>query len=105
MEAMKRALERNILTWAYVRSILKAWEKKGIRTVAGAEAELVGFQRERGRKYGGGGGYFVGEDIVPDWYDEEKERQRLREAIREEEKRGTREEVEERMRELGIGAE
>ncbi|MCF3942604.1 DnaD domain-containing protein [Oceanobacillus alkalisoli] len=104
MEAMKRALERNVLSWAYVRSILKAWEGKGIRTVAGAKAELVGFQRERGRKYGGGGGYFGGEDIVPDWYDEEKERQRLREAIREGEKRGTREEVEERMRELGIGA-
>lgn len=96
MEAMKRALERNVLSWAYVRSILKAWEGKGIRTVAGAEAELVGFQRERGRKYGGGGGYFVGEDIVPDWLEGEMRKRREREAECEEEQ-GTREALEKAM--------
>jgi DnaD/phage-associated family protein len=81
IEAMKRALERGKTSWGYVKSILNAWGKKGIRTVAQAEAEQVAFENERrqrsGQQRGRAGAFFaVKEDIVPDWYEVEKERQR-----------------------------
>ena len=101
IEAMKRALERNVLSWAYVKSILKAWDRKGIRTVAQAEAEYVAFETERRRKNRRIGGSFAErEDIVPDWFSEYvAERQRVQGQRVEEQ--GTREEVEEKMQRIG----
>ncbi|MCG5102580.1 DnaD domain protein [Oceanobacillus alkalisoli] len=87
MEAMKRALERNVLSWAYVRSILKAWEGKGIRTVAGAEAEYVAFQNKHKLEYRGNRGTGApvsgSADIVPDWFGEHVEESKRRREERE----------------------
>lgn len=86
--AMKRALERNKTSWAYVKSILNAWHKKGIRTLDQAKAEHAAFEKERGRKGRGNGGFFTAkEDIVPDWYHEEKQKMWKREQEREEKAR------------------
>ncbi|RDY69100.1 DnaD domain protein [Halobacillus trueperi] len=41
IEAMKRSLERNKISWGYVKSILQSWLNKGIRTIEQAEAEEV----------------------------------------------------------------
>lgn len=69
-----RALERNVLSWAYVRSILKVWEKKGIRTVYQAKAEYVAFQNKHKLDYRRNRRTGVpvsgSADIVPDWFDE-----------------------------------
>lgn len=69
--AMKRALERNKTSWSYVKSILKAWYKKGIRTVDDARARQVASENERRQRYGGSGGFSGGNrDIIPDSYKE-----------------------------------
>ena len=88
IEAMKRALEQNKTSWAYVKSILNAWHKKGIRTLDQAQAEHAAFEKERGRKGRGNGGFFtVKEDIVPDWYHEERQKLWKREQEREDKAR------------------
>lgn len=98
IEAMKRALERNILSWAYVKSILKAWDRKGIRTLGQVEAERVAFENGRRQKRVGS------EDIVPEWLEGEmmKRRERERESDKRDEE-AMPERVEEVMRRLGIG--
>lgn len=45
-EAMKEAINNNVLTWKYVNSILKAWHEEGIRTVLDIEARKI----NRGQK-------------------------------------------------------
>lgn len=98
IEAMKRALEQNKTSWAYVKSILNAWHKKGIRTLGQAEAEYAAFENERKRKGGGNGGFPAGKkDIVPDWYYEEKRKQEEREKERKQRARTNGEEEELRL--------
>ncbi len=96
IEAMKRALERNILSWAYVKSILKAWDKKGIRTLGQVEAERVAFENGRRQKRVGS------RDIVPEWLEGEMRKRKERESEKRDEE-ATPERVEEVMRRLGIG--
>ncbi|SHG03933.1 DnaD domain-containing protein [Ornithinibacillus halophilus] len=78
LEAMKRALERNKATWGYVKGILNAWAKKGIRTVEQVEAEERKFLRER--KGGDGYGQWKkarqSDEIVPEWFLERKRKEK-----------------------------
>ncbi|MED4473962.1 MULTISPECIES: DnaD domain-containing protein [Bacillaceae] len=74
MEAMKRALEQNRTSWGYVKSILQAWKKKGIRSVDAVQAEDVEFRnRKQRRRYH----YFTSgnrEEVIPDWFKEQREK-------------------------------
>lgn len=74
MEAMKRALEQNRASWGYVKSILQAWKKKGIRSVDAVRAEDVEFRkRKQRRRYH----YFTSgnrEEVIPDWFKEQREK-------------------------------
>lgn len=73
VHAMKKALEKNKITWRYVRGILKAWEKRGIRTVEQARNEEMQFSRQRTRYTGN-----VQTEIVPEWfYEQKKKRKRV----------------------------
>lgn len=76
VEAMKRALERNKSTWAYVKSILNSWHKKGIQTVEQARAELVG---DCSRGDSPQGKSLQKQEVIPDWFYEQKEERRKRE--------------------------
>ena len=46
IEAMKRSLERNKISWGYVKSILQSWMNKGIKTIEQAEAEEVEYKEQ-----------------------------------------------------------
>jgi len=73
MEALKRALEQNKTSWGYVKSILQAWEKKGIRSVNAVEAEEEEFRNRKQRRHH----YFTSgkrEEVIPDWFKEQKEK-------------------------------
>ncbi|MFC4025155.1 DnaD domain-containing protein [Oceanobacillus longus] len=78
--AMKRALERGRANWGYVKAILDAWVKKGIRNVEDARAEEAEYRRRREFKQGrnASGGYGAGAsgvaDVVPDWFREQKQK-------------------------------
>lgn len=61
IEAMKRALERNKTNWGYVKGILNAWFKKGIRTVEQAKAEQLGVTSQLAKK-----------EVIPDWFYKQK---------------------------------
>ncbi|PAV28413.1 hypothetical protein CIL05_17420 [Virgibacillus profundi] len=97
MNAMKRALERGKANWGYVKAILQAWAKKGITSVEQARAEEVEFRREKKASHG-----FVGragaEEIVPDWFWEQKQREELK---REEQAFVVRRDVDEETAEIG----
>ncbi|WP_158701641.1 DnaD domain-containing protein [Lentibacillus sp. Marseille-P4043] len=67
MEAMKRAVERNKLSWRYVKSILQAWDRKGISSVEDAKAEEVAFQNER-KQQSRRNGLQQNVEVVPDWF-------------------------------------
>lgn len=71
VHAMKKALEKNKITWRYVRGILKAWEKKGIRTVEQARNEEMQFSRQHTRYTGN-----VQTEIVPEWFYEQKKKRK-----------------------------
>lgn len=78
--AMKRALDRGSSNWGYVKAILAAWVKKGIRSVEDAKAEEVTYRRRREKKVGRGpSGYRAGgqsaAEIVPDWFREGKHKE------------------------------
>jgi len=83
IEAMKRALERGKTSWSYVKSILNSWYEKGIRTVEQAQAEQVAFENGRRQKQmerGGFSGGFGGkEEVIPDWFYEQKREREERE--------------------------
>ncbi|WP_068675235.1 DnaD domain-containing protein [Oceanobacillus sp. Castelsardo] len=81
IEAMKRTLEQGITRWSYVLGVLHIWEKKGIRSVDAARAADVEFRNGRQRQYH----YFPRgkREIIPDWFEEQKEtRKRLEEPNR-----------------------
>lgn len=46
VEAMKEAINNNVLNWKYVNSILKAWHEEGIKTVSDVKARKL----SRGQK-------------------------------------------------------
>ncbi|MGY0691357.1 DnaD domain-containing protein [Virgibacillus sp. FSP13] len=82
MEAMKRAVERNKLSWRYVKSILQAWDRKGISSVEDAKAEEVAFQNER-KQQGRGNGGQQNVEVVPDWFWERQRKEKLKAEKRE----------------------
>jgi DnaD/phage-associated family protein len=73
MEAMKRAMERNKASWGYVKTILKTWEKKGIRSLDAVRADDVEFRKRKQRQ----NHYFTNGkrgEVIPDWFKEQKEK-------------------------------
>lgn len=99
IEAMKRALERDKKSWGYVKSILTAWDKKGIRTLSKVRAEQVAFENERRQKSASRGGFNGGKrEIVPEWFEEEKQKQKERREQKEREEQATPEQLEAVMR-------
>ncbi|MFG6116927.1 DnaD domain-containing protein [Halobacillus sp. MO56] len=72
MEAMKRALYRNKASWGYVKSILRSWLKKGIRTIEQAEAEEIAHKNKtRYREQSSKGS--TKQEVLPDWFKERDE--------------------------------
>ncbi|WP_174614719.1 DnaD domain-containing protein [Virgibacillus ihumii] len=69
LHAMKRALEQNKANFGYVKGILKAWVKKGIRTVEQAEADEMAFRKQRAYRGDSAGG-----EVIPDWFREREEK-------------------------------
>lgn len=74
MEAMKRALERNKTSWGNVKSILLAWEKKGIRNMNAVRADDMEFRNRKKRHY-----HYIPNgrrEVIPDWFIEQKEQKK-----------------------------
>ncbi|WP_449355165.1 DnaD domain-containing protein [Virgibacillus natechei] len=71
LHAMKLALTQGKTTWRYVKGILKAWRQKGITTVKEAENEEMEF-RKRMPKKSGISYREQHNEIVPDWFIEQK---------------------------------
>lgn len=79
LHAMKRALEQGKGNWGYVKGILQAWAKKGINGVEAAQAEEVEFRVSREKKVRSyGGGSAVTGEVVPDWFTEQKRKEKLK---------------------------
>ncbi|MFC7061663.1 DnaD domain-containing protein [Halobacillus seohaensis] len=75
MEAMKRSLDRNKPTWGYVKSILKSWINKGIRTIEQAEAEKVEYENKNHNN----GTFSKGpskQEVVPEWFKNREEQEK-----------------------------
>ncbi|WP_407272044.1 DnaD domain-containing protein [Radiobacillus sp. PE A8.2] len=69
VEAIKRAVSRNILSWSYVEKILLSWKDKGIRSVEAARAEGIAFITQRKKKLprSSRGGR---REVVPEWFED-----------------------------------
>ncbi len=75
METMKRALERNKASLGTVKSILLAWEKKGIRSMNAVREDDIEFRNKKQRR---NYHYFTRGrcEVVPDWFKEQKGKNR-----------------------------
>ncbi|WP_269410329.1 DnaD domain-containing protein [Lentibacillus daqui] len=81
LEAMKRAVEHDRITWAYVKGILLDWRKKGISSLEDAQAEEVAFRKQRlGQVHGATAARAGGQrtEVVPEWFDDYKRKQEIR---------------------------
>ncbi|GAA0442023.1 hypothetical protein GCM10008983_18890 [Lentibacillus halophilus] len=78
MDAMQRAVERGKSNWSYVKAILQAWAKKGITTVEDAKAEEAAFRRSRQQGRGGPSYAARTEEVIPDWFREQKRQEKLK---------------------------
>ncbi|MBM7554832.1 DnaD domain-containing protein [Thalassobacillus pellis] len=67
IEAMKRSLERNKISWGYVNSILQSWLNKGIKTIEQAEEEEVEHRDKihRKRQFSKGPS---SQEVLPEWF-------------------------------------
>ena len=71
IEAMTRSLERNKTNWGYVKSILRSWHNKGIKTIEQARAEQVEFENQRQQRYQSNNKR--SHEVVPDWFNDRKQ--------------------------------
>ncbi|WP_343750524.1 DnaD domain protein [Lentibacillus halophilus] len=76
VDAMKRAVERGKSNWSYVKAILQAWAKNGITTVEDAKAEEAAFHRRRQQGRGGPSYAARTEEVIPDWFREQKRQEK-----------------------------
>ncbi|MYL56611.1 DnaD domain protein [Virgibacillus halodenitrificans] len=67
IEAMKRSLERNKISWGYVKSILQSWLNKGIKTIEQAEAEEVE-HRDRIHHKRQFSKIPSSQEVIPEWF-------------------------------------
>lgn len=74
LEAMKRAVERNILSWDYVKGILLDWQTKGIHSVEQAKEEQLTYQKGKQRHYSSRKGKGANE-VIPNWFEERENKQ------------------------------
>lgn len=71
IEAMTRSLERNKTNWGYVKSILRSWHNKGIKTIEQARAEQVEFENQRQQRYQSNNKR--SHEVIPDWFNDRKQ--------------------------------
>lgn len=109
-EAVRRARERNKMSWRYVKRILQIWEEKGIRSLDAVRADDVEFRKRKQQQYH----YFMNGkrgEVIPDWFKEQKEKrekEQLEDQNKEmvvdpEEAEATRLEINRLKKELGYG--
>ncbi len=74
IEAMRRSLDRNKLSWGYVKSILHSWVNKGVKTLSQAQEEEVEFKNQQGnnrevskRSYS--------QEVLPEWFKTREQQQ------------------------------
>ncbi|CDQ20327.1 DnaD domain-containing protein [Halobacillus karajensis] len=72
IEAMKRSLERNKISWGYVKSILQSWLNKGIKTIEQAEAEEVE-HRDRIHHKRQFSKVPSSQEVIPEWFKKRNE--------------------------------
>ncbi len=75
VEAMKRSLDRNKPTWGYVKSILKAWINKGIRTIEQAEAEEIEYKNKKSNN-GTFSNRMSNQEVIPEWFKSRKDQEK-----------------------------
>jgi DnaD/phage-associated family protein len=82
LEAMKIAVERGAPKFSYVESILKDWAANNIKTVEQAKASLLAFkQRQSQQKNTSRRGYAPKRtEILPDWFDEDQQKQQVQQS-------------------------
>ncbi|MEN1969851.1 DnaD domain protein [Lentibacillus sp. N15] len=98
LEAMKRAVKSDRIMWSYVKGILLNWQQKGIASLDDAQAEEVAFQnqrREQMHRVAGAQSGVRRTEVVPEWFDDHKRRQKIEKAKKEKvlEKVETKEEI------------
>ncbi|GAB3042158.1 DnaD domain-containing protein [Virgibacillus ainsalahensis] len=81
MEAMKRAVERNKLSWGYVNAICKAWKKKGITTLEQVHADEEAFQKHHAYQRASLGQ----KEVVPDWFKDRHKEAKPKKQVEEDE--------------------
>ncbi|GAB4074306.1 hypothetical protein GCM10028778_18090 [Barrientosiimonas marina] len=75
LDAMRRALEQNKLSWGYVKGILKSWQTKGIRTVEEATADDHQFRNRHSQL---SSSHRPGKaEVIPEWFQERKQKQAM----------------------------
>ncbi|WP_174615160.1 DnaD domain-containing protein [Virgibacillus ihumii] len=77
LHAMKQALDQGKANWSYVKGILKAWLRKGVKTVEQAEAEATAFRQKNNR---GNWNNSQQEEVIPDWFKERQQKQAAKRA-------------------------
>ncbi|MFC7061114.1 DnaD domain-containing protein [Halobacillus seohaensis] len=69
MEAMKRSVDRNKLSWGYVKSILQSWVHKGIQTIDQAKAEEVEYKKnQQQNRRDSFSKRSNNQEILPEWF-------------------------------------
>ncbi|GAA0607606.1 hypothetical protein GCM10009001_26160 [Virgibacillus siamensis] len=77
LHAMKQALDQGKANWSYVKGILKAWLRNGVKTVEQAEAEATAFRQKNNR---GNWNNSQQEEVIPDWFQERQQKQAAKRA-------------------------
>ncbi|MRG86029.1 DnaD domain protein [Salinibacillus xinjiangensis] len=68
IEAMKKALERNKISWGYVKGILQSWANKGVTSVERAKAEVLSFQKQNPKR---SRSHPYKQEVLTGWFDQE----------------------------------
>lgn len=76
LEAMKRALDNGHSTWLYVRGILENWHKENCETLMDVMIYEDSFRANRSRKSSWNKSETQSEEVIPDWFQELKEKKR-----------------------------
>ncbi|MBM4762737.1 DnaD domain protein [Bacillus sp. B15-48] len=77
LEAMKIAVERSKVNWAYVESILRDYAQKNIKTVEQAKAAQLAFKEQQSRQKSKPrqGQVFARKESLPDWFEQQTSNQ------------------------------
>ncbi|WP_459503049.1 DnaD domain-containing protein [Bacillus sp. C1] len=73
IHAANKAIDENVSKWRYIRTILKDWEKKKVKTLNDVAALDTQFEMSKKNKKRTGTGYAKRTEVVPEWLHQQEE--------------------------------